>query len=130
MKSGKRNKVLLILDDCVSHANFKSNIFEKIATQGRHYNVTCWITSQHYTKLPPVIRLNCDYMIILGNQTRPVMKMIYEELGGDFDNEKQFTSMIKPNLENFGAFVLNNLRSKIHTIKAPEILPRFRLNQN
>lgn len=125
----KKNSLLLVLDDCVSAANFGSKVFERIATQGRHYNVSCWITSQHYTKLPPVMRVNCDYMIILGNQTRTAMKMIFEELGGIFDDEKQFTNVMKPELLNYGAFVLNNLRGTAHTLKAPVDLPKFRLSQ-
>jgi hypothetical protein len=128
-KQKKVNKILLVLDDCVSAANFASQVFEQIATQGRHYQVSCWITTQHFTKLPPCIRLNCDYMIILGNQTRPVVKMIFEELGGIFDDEKHFTKTMKPELLNYGAFVLNNMRGSAHVLKAPTDLPRFRIRR-
>jgi len=102
-KKGVNHRVLLVLDDCLSKANFNSKVFEQIATQGRHYFISCWITTQHYMKLPPVIRLNCDYMLLLGNQTVQVMKTIYEELGGTcFDSENEFSKTIKHNLLDYG----------------------------
>jgi hypothetical protein len=127
-KAKRINKVLVILDDCISKANFKSNIFELIATQGRHYQFSCWITTQHYNKLPPVIRLNCDYMLILGNQTKKIMQTIYDELGGVCDSDKEFSDMVKPELVNYGCFVVNNLSAKFHTLRAPENVPEFRIN--
>lgn len=130
IKAGKYNRLLLILDDCVSKANFKHTVYETIATQGRHYLVTCWVTSQHYTKIPPIIRTNCDYMMMLGNQSKDSMKKVFEELGGEFENERQFIRIVKPELENYGVFVINHRKSKICRMKAPEIIPRFLLKQN
>ncbi len=127
-KKGKAHRLLLVLDDCLSKANFNSRVFEQIATQGRHYHISCWISTQHYMKLPPVIRLNCDYMLLLGNQTARVMKTIYEELGGScFDNENEFSATIKHNLLNYGCFIINNLKGKCHTMRAPADIPKFRL---
>ena len=42
-RKGVRNHVLLILDDCLSKANFNSQVFLQMATQGRHYQVSCII---------------------------------------------------------------------------------------
>jgi hypothetical protein len=127
-KTNKINKVLVILDDCISKANFKSNIFELIATQGRHYQFSCWITTQHYNKLPPVIRLNCDYMLILGNQTKKVMQTIFDELGGSCDSSDEFSDMVRPRLVDHGCFVVNNLAGKFHAFRAPPDMPDFKIN--
>ena len=128
-RKGAKNKVLLILDDCISKANFKSNIFTLIATQGRHYQFSCWITSQHYHSLPPVIRLNCDYLMILGNQTVKVMKTIHEELGSQCDDEKEFARILRRELQNYGCFIINNLEGgKFHKIQAPSNIPKFFLS--
>jgi hypothetical protein len=130
LKIGKRNKVLLILDDCLSKANFGSKIFELIATQGRHYLISCWISTQHYMKLLPVIRLNADYMLILGNQSKQVMKKKYDEMGGYFNSETEFIKCVKENLLEYGCLVLNNLKGSCHKVKAPSTLPKFILKKN
>lgn len=123
-----RNHVLIICDDCLSKANFNSKTFETLATQGRHYQVSCWISTQHYTKIPQPLRLNVDYMFILGNQKTEVLKKVYDELAGYFDNEKGFVMCVKENLTNYGCFVLDNITGTYSRIQAPEELPKFYLN--
>ena len=62
------NPGLLILDDCLGAANFASDLFTRIASAGRHYRVSVWVSAQHLFKIPPVIRGNADYMFVLGTQ--------------------------------------------------------------
>jgi hypothetical protein len=125
---GKRNHVLLILDDCLSMANFNSPVFLQMATQGRHYQVSCWISTQHYMKVPQSLRMNVDYMFIMGNQKGEVLKNVFDELAGYFDSEKEFIACVKKNLANYGCFVLDNTEGSYHRIQAPAILPKFFLN--
>lgn len=127
-KKGVKNHVLLILDDCLSKANFNSKSFETIATAGRHYQISCWISTQHYMKIPQALRMNVDYMFLLSNQKGEVLKIVYDELGGYFDDEKVFTTCVKKNLLNYGCFVLNNAEGTYHRIQAPATLPSFYLN--
>ena len=57
--------VLLVLDDCCSNTRFhNSKTFEKIFTTGRHYFLSCIITSQFITHIPPSARTNCDYILV------------------------------------------------------------------
>jgi len=49
----KCNKVLIMLDDCMGDAEFGSKVFERLASRGRHYMITAWITCQHYPKMQP-----------------------------------------------------------------------------
>jgi hypothetical protein len=123
-----KNHVLIVCDDCLSKANFNSKIFETLATQGRHYQVSCWISTQHYTKIPQPLRLNVDYMFIMGNQKTEVLKNVYDELAGYFDSEKEFIACVKDNLINYGCFVLDNIRGTYSRIQAPEKLPKFYIN--
>ena len=60
------NEGLLILDGCLGAADFGSNLLTRIASAGRHYRVSMWVSAQHLWKLPPVIRGNYDYMFVLG----------------------------------------------------------------
>lgn len=127
-KKGVKNHVLLLFDDCLSKANFNSKVFETLATQGRHYQVSCWISTQHYMKIPQALRMNVDYMFVMGNQKGEVLKIVYDELGGYFDSKEEFIACVKRNLLNYGCFVLNNAEGSYHRIQAPAILPRFFLN--
>jgi hypothetical protein len=126
-KKKVKNHVLLVCDDCLSKANFNSKIFEQIATQGRHFQISLWLSSQHYCKIPQVLRLNCDYCFIMGNQKGEILKRIYDELAGYFDSEKEFIGMVKENLLNYGCFVLNNIEGSFSVIRAPEKLTPFYL---
>jgi hypothetical protein len=51
VKKGKPNEMLLIMDDCVGSAKFSDGVMTKIAVAGRHYKLTCWISTQSYTKI-------------------------------------------------------------------------------
>ena len=57
--------VLLILDDCCSNTKFhNSKIFESIFTTGRHYFLSCIITSQFIHHIPPSSRVNCEFVLV------------------------------------------------------------------
>jgi hypothetical protein len=129
-EKGARNHVLLILDDCLSKANFNSQIFLQLASQGRHYQISCWISTQHYMKIPQALRLNVDYMFIMGTQKGEILKIIYDELAGNFETEKLFLAEVKNNLNNYGCFILNNIRGSYTIFRAPEKLRRFRITIN
>lgn len=127
-KSKKKEKILLILDDCLSSSNFKSPTFQRIAAEGRHYLVEVWISTQHYAKMPPVVRLNSDYIAILGNQTKNMKTLIFDEFGGDFDDYDSFDARMKECTADYGALVINNLESgKTYGITAPAKLPNFKI---
>ena len=81
---------LLILDDCLgAGCNFGSDLWTRIATAGRHYGLTVWISAQHLYKLPPVVRNNSDYMFLLGVQSEKVSKELHESFGGVGFNNRQ-----------------------------------------
>jgi hypothetical protein len=127
IKKGKTNKALIILDDCMSDAHFGSKVFERLASRGRHYGLTVWITCQHYSKMPKCVRSNTDYMIISGNQT--CYKTIFEDFGHNFNTLKEFVACVKESLKDYGMFAIDNLRNKHYTIRAPKKLPRFTITQ-
>ena len=126
-RKGIKNHVLLLLDDCLSKANFNSKIFEQLACQGRHYQVSTWISTQHFAKIPIQLRMNADYTFIMGNQKGEVLKRVFDEVAGYFDSEKLFISVVREAIKNYGCFVLDNINGTYHRIQAPENLPRFYL---
>lgn len=59
--------ILIILDDIIgtSYRSHNNPLFSKMASQGRHFNLSVWILSQHLkSSLSPVIRDNVDFLYI------------------------------------------------------------------
>ena len=79
---GASNPGLLVLDDCLGHVPWNSPLWTRLACAGRHYQLTIWISSQYYYKLPPVLRSNADTLFIMGGHPDRVIKSIYDENGG------------------------------------------------
>ena len=127
-QKNKPENILLILDDVVSQTTFKSSVFQRIACEGRHYLITVFITSQHWCKIPPIIRVNCDYIAILGPQTKTVQQMIFDEFGmNNYEKINDFMQRLKLCTEKYGIFVIDNLTMTDHGIRAPEKLPKYRI---
>lgn len=70
---GLTSRVLLIFDDIVSDPQFlKSDSMIKLATMGRHYLISSIINTQSYTKIPRVIRLQANGIILFPSSENEV----------------------------------------------------------
>ncbi len=78
---GQNKNAFLILDDCVGSVNFNSRIWDKLATTAHQYNLTIMITFQRFTKCPPVIRQNSEYVFVLKIIDDPSIQGLYNEFG-------------------------------------------------
>jgi hypothetical protein len=59
------DRVLLVLDDCCSDVKFaQSDSIKRIFTRGRHLGLSIILTTQYPYHLPPICRVNCDYMAV------------------------------------------------------------------
>jgi hypothetical protein len=109
VKKRKAKPGLILIDDMIGTANFKSDVITKIAIASRHYKITCWISSQYYTKLPPVIRQNSDYVYILNNINETVSRKIHEEFPcATFKTWKDVYAYAEEATQNFGVMLINN----------------------
>ena len=100
--------ILLILDDCVSDVNFHSaKAFEKLFTRGRHMKISLMITTQYPYLIPPVARINCDY-ILCGQMNKQSIKLMCDEfLMGDI-SPKDFLKMYYDSTNDYGFLIINN----------------------
>jgi len=129
-KKKPRSRCLLILDDCLAAVNFQSNIFTRLATAGRHYNLTVWAMFQHMHKIPTVMRSNSDYIFLLNNLSDKVAKAIFEEYQSEkFQNWRDLLEWSKTALQNHGVMLIDNTGpdALINRIRAPSILPSYKL---
>jgi len=80
-----RIRTVIILDDlAISLKTKKFNIIEKLAVNGRHFayaplSLHFFILSQSLTKIPRVVRLNCDCIIFNQISSSNELQMIADE---------------------------------------------------
>ena len=100
--------ILLILDDCVSDVNMHSaRNYEKIFTRGRLMKISLMITTQYPYLIPPVARINCDY-ILCGQMNKQSIKLMCDEfLMGDM-SPKEFSKMYYNSTNEYGFLIINN----------------------
>ncbi len=80
-----RIRTAIILDDlAIDLKSKKFNIIEKLAVNGRHFayaplSLHFFILSQSLTKIPRVVRLNCDCMIMNQISSSNELKLVADE---------------------------------------------------
>jgi hypothetical protein len=93
----EKSKILLILDDCISENEFKSNQSDhplnRLAVNGRHWGVSLIILSQKYNAISSYIRAQLDYVILFETSNHYELKSIYEEYGNG--SIKEFEELMK-----------------------------------
>ena len=127
----KANPILLILDDCLGSTSFHQQLFTKLATTGRHYDLTIWASFQQYTKCPPVIRSNCDYLHFLNASNSKTMRVIHEEQSPtDYDDWQDFQKYLREATLNYGVVLLDNTKAgKLVKFTAPTNQPKYKIDQ-
>ena len=93
-KTGEKNKVLIILDDIISDPKFlKSDAMVKLATMGRHFLISSVINTQSYTKVPRVIRLQSNGIILFPSSNNEI-KLVADDTCPPNCSKKDFMSLI------------------------------------
>lgn len=127
-----QNAGLLILDDCLGSANFHNSLFTKLASAGRHYNLTVWISFQHYYKVPTVLRTNSDYLFVLGNHPARVSKSLFEDFSTEgVNNVNDMEILLQNATDDHGVLIVDNSSSKtkMFSFKAPSKLKNLKIEQ-
>ena len=128
---GGKNEGLVILDDCLGSVSFQNDLWTRIASSGRHYGLTFWVSAQHLFKLPPVVRSNACYTYLLGVQPDRVVKALHEEGGGLGLDLPAFRERVAVAVRDFGCLVIDShdQRTPLRTIRAPSRPTAFRIQQ-
>jgi hypothetical protein len=99
----------MIFDDCLNNVDFlKSPTMTKLATANRHMNVTYFLLSQYYKKIPPVVRMNASYIMYF-----PASLIENEKLADEMTppnmSKKEFMSFVNHATKNKHSFLgINN----------------------
>jgi hypothetical protein len=133
IKKEKGKPGLIILDDMVGTANWQSNVMTKIAVSARHYNISCWISTQWYFKISTTIRGNSDYLYVLNNVSDKVAKTLHEEFPTtEYKKWVQLQEFANNATLNYGALMIDNSQGNpiIRAIRAPSKIPSYRILDN
>ena len=101
--------VLMIFDDILSNKDFlKSKTLTKLAVANRHMNITYFILSQYYKRMPPVVRTNVKLLLFFPACLSEVEKMA-EEMCPPNMSKKQFIKIAQhATKEQYNFLTINN----------------------
>jgi hypothetical protein len=101
--------VLMLFDDILSNKDFlKSKTLTKLAVANRHMNITYFILSQYYKRMPPVVRTNVKLLLFFPACLSEVEKMA-EEMAPPNMSKKQFIKIAQhATKEQYNFLTINN----------------------
>lgn len=77
----KKNRHLIILDDCVLDLSKKrSSILNKLVITARHNNITLLILSQKYNAIPTLIRANADLITFFNSLNKKEIETLRDDI--------------------------------------------------
>lgn len=101
-------RVFIILDDCLYDDSWtKTKGIRNIFMNGRHYNIFFMITMQYALGMPPALRTNIDYTVIMREPFISNRKKIYEQYAGMFPDFNMFCQVMD-SLEKFECLIICN----------------------
>ena len=100
-------KCLIILDDVVGSINFNTNLWRKIVSQFRHYNMSLFFSVQYIKSIPPLVRECANFCFIFQTSSKKTIKELYEQYGQIFDTESAFKRFIISNTQDFNTILIN-----------------------
>ena len=114
-KNGLKNaeKCLVILDDIISYKKFmNSKILLKFAVMSRHFNVSIFLLSQAYHRVPKSIRLNMScFYFFRGSQKE--CQVLCEDLCAPSYSNRKFIGLINHATKNRYEFLKVDLNTPI-----------------
>lgn len=123
-------QILLIFDDILGSINFNAPIWNEIAANHRHNNVSMLIASQSMTKLPVYVRDYSNYAVIFYQTTTYARRNAYVNFGEDFGTSREFTDYLNVLPKHKHAFIFVDTvaaeRAKKYSIMCcPEKIAKF-----
>lgn len=91
----KRYTIGLIFDDVTANREFRrGELLEDLFSNGRHYKTVIIVSCQYIKQIPPSIRTNADYLVLLHNSKR-TCKILYEEFVENPETYRMFLTMLQ-----------------------------------
>lgn len=124
IKSGNNPpNVCLILDDIIGNIDTHHNeLFQILATKGRHYKITLIIIVQHMKSvLSPVIRDNLD-LVFLSKNGYQNLDCLYQMISTNMQRT-EFFNFIHDNTKDYSILIYDNSKADARFVSDQAILP-------
>jgi energy-coupling factor transporter ATP-binding protein EcfA2 len=134
---GRQKNTLIVLDDCMFDSKvMKANAMTEVHLNGRHSSITLFNTTQYVmSTIPPIVRTNVDYVLVLQDSVLTNRKRLFEYFFGNFPNFKEFDTVMQQVTAHHGCLVLDKTQTSpkvsdaVFYYKAKTDLPRFRIGK-
>lgn len=109
LKMIKSEPYLLVLDDCISVIQNDIRILNALITEHRHWNLAVIITTQHFKKIPAIVRTNSIYNFLFSAGEEEMRKM-YESLS--YLPFKEFEKLFNSATQGYDCLLVDTSRPK------------------
>jgi len=76
-----KKRILMIFDDCICYIQKNSDILNGLVSRHRHYSISLLFSVQQYRVLPPILRSNCNFIIVFRLSSDKERQKLYDEIG-------------------------------------------------
>lgn len=122
-------ELILIIDDCDPFKMLKSDSFQELMFNGRHYHISVILTMQFPMTLSPSIRCNMDYVFLTNDCMISNKKKLYDYYAGMFPTFSSFNSCLDT-LENYCFLAIKNCVDSQFENKVTKFKPNLNLTCN
>jgi hypothetical protein len=127
-RTNKQRNLLCVLDDCMyDPKTMKGVAMRDLHMNGRHLKCQFVNCVQYLIDVPPAIRSQCDYIVVLKEPIHSNQVKLWKYFFGIFSNFKDFSAVLSRCTDNFSALVLDNTSP---TSELDDCLFWYRANQN
>lgn len=106
---GKTRNLVLIVDDfAYAKKVFKSKIFTKVLFNGRHANITFFVSQQDALCLPKEVRKQFTFVVHCQEENKNDRERLYENYPGIIDSFPLFNKIMQEMTLDYGQLVLRN----------------------
>jgi hypothetical protein len=131
---GRGQTITCVCDDTAYNAqSFNCKQLRALFLNGRHNKVGAMMTTQYSVAIPPILRGNADFVIIMRDSLKSNRKRYYQQFFSHFDTFKQFNAVFESCTTGNECIVLNNVctsndvSDQIFWWKARNDLPPFKI---
>lgn len=136
VEKGIAKSCLLIIDDCGFQSKlFNTDVFRKIAMNGRHYKLFVIISLQYSLGIKPALRNQVDIVVASMEKNVANKKRIFEHYSVCFRKFRDFELIFDQCTKNFESCIIavaarsSNIDENIFFWKSQFPIPSFKLNE-
>lgn len=118
----KMPELLAVLDDLAADPRLiYDEMINSVYMLGRHYGMTCLMTTQYPKSVSPKVRSNADFVFIFKVLSRDQYDFFYSQFGGHLDR-KTFYRVLDEATDGFSCLVINQ---KVNSTNAEEVFFKY-----